>query len=101
VKDPIAERRLLYSTKGGGERKELVIKIGRPYWLRDEVAACPLEWEGLFGALPDVQGADLLQALHLAANVEPMLKALRNKYDFYFPNGDSYHEPDDGSKQSS
>jgi hypothetical protein len=45
-----------------------VIRVRRPYWLSAEVVARPIEWEGLFGVLPDVQGSDLLQTLHLAAD---------------------------------
>ena len=94
---PIAERHLLYSPIGKHDQKQLTIRIGRPYWLRDGVAACPLEWDGLFGPLPDVQGADLLHALHLAADVEPMLTKLRSKYDFFFATGEPYFDSDDDS----
>lgn len=95
MQDPIAERRLLYAVKGSSERKVLVIRIGRPYWLRADVAACPIEWEGLFGPLPDVQGSDLLQALHLAADVDPWLRDLGGKYDFFFLDGDPYHDTEE------
>lgn len=92
----IAERRLIFVPKGTKERKELVIRIGMPYWIEDGVAACPVEWNGLFDRkeLADSRGMDLLQALHLAADIDPLLQKLRGKYDFYWPSGDSYHEDD-------
>ncbi len=90
----IAERRLLYGKKNSVERIPLAIRVGRPYWLQPDVAACPLEWDGLFGALPDVQGADLLQALYLAADVEPMIKAQSKRYDFFFADGEPYFDSD-------
>lgn len=86
----IAERQLLFSTKGSDERKELVIRVGEPYWVSDEMAACPVEFEGLFMEISDPCGADLLQALHLASDVDPFLKKLSRKYDFYFPTGEPY-----------
>lgn len=92
----IAERKLIFVPKGTKERKELVIRIGVPYWVEDGVAACPVEWNGLFEKkeLADSRGMDLLQALHLAVDIDPLLEKLRDKYDFYWPSGDSYHEDD-------
>jgi len=74
-----------------------VIRVGRPYWQQDNVAACSLSWDGLFENMTDIQGADLLQALHLAADVEPMLRKLSQTYDFYFPTGESYFEPNEST----
>ena len=90
----IAERKLIFVPKGTKTRKELTIRIGVPYWVEDGVAACPVEWDGLFEKeeLADMRGMDLLQALHLAADIDPLLEKLRNKYDFYWPTGESYHD---------
>ena len=97
MKDPIAERQLLYSVKGSDVRQELVICVGRPYWLEDHAAAaCPIEWSSIYEELPDPQGADLLQALQLAADIDPWLDQLSKKYDFFFPNGDPYHDQVEG-----
>ncbi len=90
MKKCIAERKLLYALKNSHERKELTIRIGEPYWVNDDMAACPVEYDGLFKKYSDANGADLLQALHLAANVDPFLQQLSNKYDFYFPDGEPY-----------
>lgn len=89
----IAERKLIFAPKGTQARKELVIRIGVPYWVEDDVAACPVEWNGLFEKeeLADSRGMDLLQALHLAADIDPLLEKLRNKYDFYWSSGEPYH----------
>lgn len=90
----IAERKLLFAPKGTQARKELVIRIGVPYWIEDGVAACPVEWDGLFKKeeFADSRGMDLLQALHLAADIDALLEKLRSKYDFYWPSGDPYHD---------
>lgn len=92
----IAERKLLFAPKGTKERRELVIRIGAPYWVEDGVAACPVEWEGLFDKkeLADSRGMDLLQALYFAADTDALLEKLRHKYDFYWPSGDPYHDAD-------
>ena len=89
----IAERKLMFSLKGTSERMELYIKIGLPYWLEEqEIAACPVEWSGLpeFAELSDTRGMDLLQALHMAVDIDPLLQKLEKKYDFYWPSGEPY-----------
>lgn len=91
----IAERKLLFSPKNSDQRKELVIRVGLPYWRNEDMAACPVEFDGLFNEFADICGADLLHALHLAADVDPFLKKLSKKYDFYFDNGEPYFEDDD------
>jgi len=88
----IAERKLMFAPKGTQARKELVIRIDVPYWVEDGVAACPVELNGLFEKkeLADSRGMDLLQALHMAANIDTLLEKLQNKYDFYWPSGEPY-----------
>ena len=89
----IAERKLMYARKGDAVLTEMTIKIGIPYW-SDEVAYCPLEFEGLFDTqeLSNAPGADLIQALQLAANVDYFLEKLSAKYDFYWPTGEPYFD---------
>lgn len=87
----IAERKLLFSNKDSTERKELVIRVGIPYWVDDNEAACPVKWDGLINELMETRGVDTLHALYLAVDIEPMLEKLRSKYDFYWPTGESYH----------
>ena len=92
MKNPIAERRLLYSTKGSSVRKELVIRVGTPYVDQTGMARCPVEWEGLFEEFADMGGMDSLQALQLATNVESMLRKLQDKYEFFWPSGEPYFD---------
>ena len=57
------------------------------------MATCNLEIIGF--KEPYVQtlyGADLLQALQQATNVDPILKAFSKKYDLYFEDGEPYFE---------
>jgi len=89
----IAERELLFAEKGSRERKNLVIRVGVPYWSEKNMAACPIEYDGLFEEYSDIYGADLLHALHLASDVDSLLKKLsEKKYDFYFPDGEPYFD---------
>lgn len=98
----IAERRLLFVPKGGMERKELLIRIGRPYLVEQDnvdflvsegTGGCRVEFSGIVGGYSGtVYGGDLLQALQLAVDVEPILKSLRKKYVFFFPSGEPYFE---------
>ena len=99
---PIAERHLLFSVKGASERKPLVIRVFAPrlidpasvsFEVAKGTAVCTVEFDGIPGkALGDTYGADSLQALQLAADVEPVLKRLSEQYDFYFPTGEGYFE---------
>ena len=99
---PIAERHLLFSEKGKSERKPLVIRIFSPrlvdpasvsFRIADGTAVCTVKFDGISDeSLCDTYGADSLQALQLAADVEPVLKRLSSKYDFYFPTGEGYFD---------
>ena len=101
----VAERRLLYAAKGSPKRQELIIRVGKPYLVQsgtvnfpvaEGTAGCSVEFAGLEEVdVGETYGADLLQALQLAADVEPVLKRLSQKYDFYFQPGEPYFEEDD------
>lgn len=94
MKEFIAERKLMFSLKGTQKRQVFTIRIGVPYWVEKGVAACPVEWDGLFDKeeLADARGMDLLQALHLASDTDYFLEKLREKYDFFWPSGESYFD---------
>jgi hypothetical protein len=98
----IAERRLLFSEKGESERKPLVIRIFAPglvdpasvsFQIAPGTAVCSVEFDGIPDeTLGDTYGADALQALQLAADIEPVLRRLSKRYDFYFPTGEGYFD---------
>jgi hypothetical protein len=101
MKKFIAERRLLYSLKGSGIRKEFSIGITDIYIVDKDTAhypahegyaACQVEIEGLDEKCPVVYGADTLQAINLASNAEPFLKRLQKKYDLYWLSGEPYFD---------
>ena len=107
----IAKRDLLFSLKGSDIRSNLAIEIGVPYLLKEGsvnfefaegTAGCTVEVIGLEdswafeeSSVHEVYGADLLQALQIAVDVEPMLKRLSKQYDIYFLDGESYFDPND------
>ena len=99
MKKFIAERRLLYSSKGDDDRKELVVRIGIPYIVEEGtvnfpidviVAGCHLEFEGLSDESQEIYGVDTLQAINIASDIESDLKRLEKKYDLYWANGEPY-----------
>ena len=101
----IAERKLLLSQKGSSNRSELIIRISAPYVVDqnavnfpvgDGVSGCTVQFDGLaeIGA-HETFGADHIQALQLAVNIEPILKRLSRKYDFFFPTGECYFETEE------
>jgi len=59
------------------------------------MACCPVEYDGLFEEFADICGADLLHALYLASDVDPLIKRLSAKYDFFFDNGEPYFDAED------
>ena len=102
MKNPIAERELLYSLKGGATRQKLVVRISAPY-LVDEgmvkfkfdpgTAGCTIEFDGLpEGLTEEVFGADSVQALALAADIDPYLRGMRKKFDFFWLSGEPYFD---------
>jgi len=98
----IAERKLLFAIKGQTPRKSFVIRIHAPRpvepgsvsWKPDgETASCVVEFVGIPGVTPtETYGADSIQALRLASDIEPTLKRLSMHYDFYFPTGEGYFD---------
>lgn len=89
----IAVRKLIAVRIDSGERKEVIYRVGYPYWADgDEFASCPVEFEGIFAQLADTKGVDELQALHLASDLDGFLRMLRSKYEFYWQSGDPYFD---------
>jgi hypothetical protein len=93
----IAERKLLYSLRHDQRRKDCTIRLGAPYFVvRDAqpCSRCDIQIMGLNETLPDVYGADALQAVTFAANaIESLLQRLQDKYDFYHLSGNPYFDP--------
>ncbi len=102
MKKCIAKRELLYSLKGDSTKNKLIIKISTPYPIEENLvnfeihpgaSACKIEFEGLPNSLiEEVHGADSIQALAFATNIDPYLKGLEKKYDFYWSSGEPYFE---------
>jgi hypothetical protein len=89
----IAVRKLIAVSLDSGERKEVTYRVGYPYWTEgDEFASCPVVFEGMFDQLADTKGIDELQALHLASDLDGILRVLRNKYQFYWQSGEPYFD---------
>lgn len=98
----IARRPLQYSEKGDSRRHDIEVRIYAPYALVEGTAAfefdpgaagCRWEIVGLPKVVEDVSyGADSLQALQLALDVEPLMRTLQIEYDLFFPTGEPYFE---------
>jgi len=109
----IAQRELLYSLKKSDKRFELIVRVSEPYLVKEGTvnfsfsegtAGCTVEVIGLKkekafeeGSTHEIYGADTLQALELAVNIEPTLKRLSKKYDIYFPTGESYFDEEENT----
>lgn len=63
-----------------GEEFVVSVEIGVPYRVQPGRWACPVAIEGIWGRLPDAQGADALQALCLAIGLaQGCLQTFRDK----------------------
>jgi hypothetical protein len=91
MKNFSAERRLVAASKKDGAKKEVVIRVGLPYWIEEgEVAACPVEYMGLISKYSDRQGVDLIQALQIASDIDVVLDTFSDEYSFFWPSGEPY-----------
>ena len=113
MKKWIAQRDLRYSRNGMDKRNELIIRISDPYLVKkgtvnfkfsEGTAGCTVEVIGLKDGeafenenTHEIYGADTLQAIELASNIEPLLKRLSKKYDIYHPTGESYFEDEENT----
>ena len=98
----IAERRLSWARKGDNSRSDFFIRIRTPvvvepgsvdFPVSEGTGACSIEFSGFPEDVSDtVYGADTVQALQLAADIDPILKRLSDRYDIYFPTGEPYFE---------
>jgi hypothetical protein len=103
----IAERRLHWAPKGQSERLEFTIRIGAPsvvepgsveFPVNEETGACRREYHGFPVKIDDtIYGADVLQALQLAVDVDSTLMRFSDRYDFFFPTGEPYFDNEDES----
>lgn len=97
----IAERTLLFSEKNSEIKKTVAVKISAPFVATEEnvnfpvngvVSGCHVEIEGLNEPGFDLYGMDSLQAINLASDIDPLLKRLGCKYDFFWSTGEPYFE---------
>ena len=97
----IAERKLLYSPKGSSDRRPFTVRLSAPVLIGKETksfpvdegaASCTLQFDGLNEVSFDVHGIDLIHALAQAANIDGYLRAMTNKYDFYWLSGEPYFD---------
>ena len=97
----VASRSIAFAERKGGLKGVLEIRIMQPFLLPDERFATN-GWQGLFGrrvtfdAFPrldyEAKGADAIQALELAVDIDPVLRRLTDQYDLSFLDGDPYFE---------
>ncbi len=102
MKNSIAHRRLLISKKGVEKRTDLYIHIGPPRFMPpeklpfeadDKFAVCNIEMIGFEEPFFDsIYGADLIQAIQLASNIDPILRSYSVTYDLFFEDGEPYFE---------
>jgi hypothetical protein len=98
---PFAERRLLCSVKNSSSRIEVTFQVSRPHvTVASEAASvadgstctCEVTVHGLDEPSVKYFGMDSVQALQLASDLDPLIKRLSAKYDFFWLTGEPYFE---------
>lgn len=101
--EAVATRELDVSKKGETARSRLTVNVFKPFLLQPGqvsfdfapgTSGCCVEFKGLGTSNFDttLYGADLLQALQFATDIDPILKRISQNYDIYFTDGESYFE---------
>ena len=97
----IAERKLLFSSKSSDSTGTVTIKISEPFIATKEnssipadgvVSGCIVVIDGIDEPEFCLYGTDSLQAISLASNIDPLIKTLSNRYDFYWSDGNPYFD---------
>lgn len=97
----IAERRLLFKKKNSELTTEFVIKVSEPFVLTGKevtfpvdgvMCGCHVAFEGLDEPAFNLYGMDSLQAVNIASDIEPLIKRLSAKYDFFWITGEPYFD---------
>ena len=101
----IARRQLRYTSREDATPRACVVGITRPHeesaeeaaqaQRHDPMAVCEIVFEGLPVPPIVVHGADSLQAIAMAAEVDGYLRALERQhgYEFFWDDGSVYFEP--------
>ncbi|MCQ4166662.1 hypothetical protein [Tahibacter harae] len=63
-----------------------------PFDFSEGTAGCTIGFSGLPEKEIVVYGADKIQALEFAVDIDPYLRGLSRKYDFFWENGDPYFD---------
>lgn len=97
----LAERKLLFSKKGQGRRRELTIRISEPFLATESnssftpdgvISGCHVSIDGIDEPSFDVFGMDSLQAINIASDIEALVERLSQEYDFYWRTGEPYFD---------
>jgi hypothetical protein len=96
-----AERRLLCREKFGDGYFDVTFAVRKPrppdsdemLFLQDECArVCEVEIRGLDEPVVKYFGLDSMQAINLASDLEPLVKRLSERFDFFWSTGEPYFD---------
>lgn len=92
--ESIVERTLVLHDSETGQKGDIRLVVGRPYWTEPGMeAACPVAIYGYFGRLADIRSIDPMSALALAIKfLESMLEGLPDTRKVYWPSGEAYFD---------
>ena len=90
--DVLAERTLLMERNGEPKRRQVAIRIGRPYWRDvDEMASCPIEITGLPKDMGPLSGEDFYMVLILALEFfDRHVRRTDPETRYFWPDGTPY-----------
>jgi hypothetical protein len=88
---PAIATRELVGERAGGERFNIIIRIGEPYQVNDVSWACPVAVDGVDTRLADMHGIDSWQALLLAISL------VRSRLEHFLETGGKLYWPEESS----
>lgn len=88
----LAERTLLMERDGDTKRRQIAVRIGRPYWSdADEIAYCPIELAGLFKEEGPLIGDDFYMVLIFALEFfDRHIRGTAPDTRYFWPDGTPY-----------
>ena len=102
--DFVAQRKLLFTSRDHATPRPCTVGITaarevatgtNDEALLDAMAACEIVFEGVPAAPIEVRGADSMQAIAMACDIDPVLRGLERQfgYEFFWDDGSAYFEP--------
>lgn len=92
--EEIAQRKLLLKKISSNTQEEIVVKLGKPYWVDEGIeAACPVVIENFLNEQKIIVGVDFINAIESALKfVDSYLSGRESEYIICWLDGEPYFD---------